>query len=149
MKLDQLPKLTTRSKKRMGRGLGSGKGKTGGKGMKGQKARGKIPAWFTGGGLTLYRKLPYVRGFTRHGGNPPRNPDPIIIKTEKLNGLKANSIVNLATLIENRLVKEKEAQKKGVKILGSAELKVALTLAVPASKSAVLSIEKAGGKVVS
>lgn len=148
MKLEQLPKLTARSKKRIGRGLGSGKGKTGGKGTKGQKVRGKIPAWFTGGGLTLYRKLPYVRGFTRHGGNPPKAPEPIIIKTDKLNSLKANSVVNLDLLIQSGLVKEKEAKKRGVKILGPAELKVVLTLELPASKSAVLSIEKAGGKVV-
>lgn len=62
MKLNQLPKLKNRGKKRLGRGLGSGKGKTAGRGTKGQKARGKIPVNFSGAGLALYKKLPLRRG---------------------------------------------------------------------------------------
>ncbi len=62
MKLHQLSVVSHRSKKRVGRGLGSGKGKTGGRGTKGQKARGKIALGFIGGTLPLYKKLPYRRG---------------------------------------------------------------------------------------
>ncbi len=146
MKLNNLPKLTDRSKKRMGRGLGSGKGKTGGKGSKGQKVRGKMPAWFTGSGLPLYRKLPYVRGLSRSGGNPARTLKPILLKTEALLSLKVKD-VDLSSLIENGLVKEKQAKKRGVKILGKAQLKTAFIVKIPVSKSARESIEQAGGKI--
>jgi len=57
MQLNTLAKTTETSKKRIGRGLGSGKGKTGGRGQKGQKARGKIPAANVGGGLILYKNV--------------------------------------------------------------------------------------------
>jgi len=56
MKLNNLPKTTIPSKQRLGRGTGSGPGKTSGRGTKGQKARGKIPLGFIGGTLPLYRK---------------------------------------------------------------------------------------------
>ena len=63
MKLDQLPKITTKKKKRLGRGYGSGKGgHTVGRGAKGQKARGKVKLGFEGGQLPLIKRLPLKRG---------------------------------------------------------------------------------------
>ena len=62
MQLHKLFKTTDKKAKRVGRGLGSGKGKTSGRGMKGQKSRENIPAGFIGGTLPLYKKLPYRRG---------------------------------------------------------------------------------------
>lgn len=61
MKLNQMVSIKSKPKKRLGRGIGSGKGKTAGRGTKGQKARGKIPIGL-GGGLPLYKKLPLRRG---------------------------------------------------------------------------------------
>lgn len=145
--LSNLPKVKGTTKKRMGRGLGSGKGKTGGRGMKGAKARGKIPAAAVGGGLILYKKLPYLRGWSRHGGNPARSLKPIIIKTSQLNVFKEKESVDLNSLIEKGLISEKEAKKRGVKILSEGELKVGLNINIAVSKSVKGIIEKAGGKV--
>ena len=145
MQLNNLPKTVTKSKKRLGRGLGSGKGKTGGRGTKGQKARGKIPASFIGGSLSLYRKLPYSRGW----GNKKASKNPVSIMTDDLSKLKTKSVVNVSSLIESKLVKEREAKKRGVKVLsGITELKVSLTVEIPVSEKAKTIIEQAGGKVI-
>lgn len=80
MKLHELMKVRAKSRKRLGRGLGSGKGKTAGRGTKGQKARGKIPATFVGS-LPLYKKLPLKRG----QGNPkPSKKEKSVRNREKL-----------------------------------------------------------------
>lgn len=147
MSLNQLPKVTVISKKRMGRGLGSGKGKTGGRGQKGQKARGKIPLAAVGGGLIFYKKLPYRRGWTRSGGNPKRSLKPVLIKTADLNKFKPKSVIDIDTLVSQGLASEKELNRKGAKILSSGELKVALTVKLPVSERVKSMIEKAGGKV--
>ncbi len=147
MKLNQLPKLTARSKKRLGRGLGSGKGKTGGRGQKGQKARGKIPAANVGAGLILYKKLPYKRGWTRRGGNPTRAAKSIIVKSSQLNNLKKGTLVNLSSLIEDGIVSERQAKKTGLKILIDQPFSVALNIEIPISKKAKQSLEKVGGKI--
>lgn len=143
MKLHQLPKTHARSKKRLGRGLGSGKGKTGGRGTKGQKARGKIPALFAGGGLALYRKLPFRRGW----GNKKASVKALPVDISKLVVFKNKAEVSLESLIEQGVVK-KEALKRGVKIVGNGTLKSSLVVKVSTSKSAAQVIEKAGGKVV-
>lgn len=140
MKLEQLSKITTRSKKRVGRGLGSGKGKTGGRGMKGQKARGKVPLTFIGGTLPLYRKLPLRRG----KGNPRMYLKPKAINLAALSIFKAKSVVDLQSLLDSKIISEKDL-KSGVKILGNGELKQPLTVKLPVSKSAQQKIEKAGG----
>jgi large subunit ribosomal protein L15 len=127
--------------------LGSGKGKTGGRGSKGQKARGKVPAANVGAGLILYKKLPYVRGWSRRGGNPARTPKPVLVPLEKLNSLKPKTRVDVAALIENKIVDASDVRKRGVKILSKGELTVALTVALPVSEKVKLSIEKAGGQV--
>lgn len=141
MKLHEVLKIKQRSKKRLGQGIGSGKGKTAGRGTKGQKARGKIPVGFTGG-LPLYKKLPLKRG----KGNPNFQPKAKVINLSQLNVFKQNTLVDLNKLIEEKLVSQKDA-KNGVKVLGSGEISLALTIKLPVSESARKKIEKAGGKV--
>lgn len=142
MQLNNLPKLTDRSKKRLGRGLGSGKGKTGGRGQKGQKARGKIPLATVGGGLILYKKLPYKRGW----GNRKVSPKSVVLSLSKLSYFKAKSVVDLDSLIGAGLVDAHSAQKRGVKITAG-DIKVALEVKLPTTKSAKEIIEKSGGRV--
>lgn len=142
MKLHQVEKLQVKKSKRIGRGLGSGKGKTSGRGMKGQKARGKVRLGFVGGGLPLYRKLPLRKG----KGNPKLSNDLKVINLEKLNIFKAKSIIDEQTLLEARIV-SKDDLKKGVKILSFGQVKNALIVKLPTSKSAKDKIEVAGGRV--
>ena len=113
---------------RVGRGHGSGNGKTAGRGQKGQKSRsgGKVRVGFEGGQMPLYRRLP------------------IAINVYELERFEADSVVTIDTLIESGLVKN---TFDGVKILGNGELSKKLTVQVNAfSKSAVAKIEAAGGK---
>lgn len=142
MKLHEFSKVKTKTKKRLGRGIGSGKGKTAGRGTKGQKARGKIPAAFTGG-LSLYRKLPLRRGY----GNPKMSSKPVLITLSHLNTLKQNSVVDIQKLVDEGIIKKKDALK-GVKILFSGELTKPFTVKVAVSKSVKEKIEKMGGKVI-
>lgn len=145
MKLSALEKLISKSKKRVGRGTGSGKGKTGGRGTKGQKARGKIPPSFIGGSLPLYKKLPFVRGW----GNKKANPKPFILTLDHLNNFKPNSKVTIDSLMEAKLVAGRNVQKRGVKILDRGEIKIkGLIVDIPVSSKAKVKIEKLGGKVV-
>ena len=144
MKLDNLPKTTERKKKRLGLGHGSGRGKTAGRGTKGQKARGKIPISFEGGALPLIKRLPFRRG---KGKNKVFRKKPIAINVKALNLLKKGAIVDMQTLIKNHIVNEDDANTYGVKILGDGILNVPLTVRLPVSKGARVKIEKAGGKV--
>lgn len=141
MKLHELLKVKSRGKKRLGQGLGSGKGKTAGRGTKGQKARGKIPATFTGN-LAFYKKLPLRRG----KGNPKLSIKPKVINLSQLNIIKAKEIVNVAKLLEAKIISEKDA-KRGVKILGSGNLSHVLTIKLPVSGAARRKIIELGGKV--
>lgn len=150
--LNQLPKIknstsVNKVKKRLGRGLSSGKGKTSARGQKGQKARGKIPAANVGGGLIWFKKFPYVRGWSRHGGNPARSPKMVVVKTSQLNTLPKDFVVNVVNLAGKGLVKEKEANKKGVKVLVDTKLEQSLVVQLPVSSKAKELIEKAGGRV--
>lgn len=144
MRLHQLPKITTNKKKRLGRGIGSGVGKTAGRGTKGQKARGKIPAAQVGSGLILYKKLPFRRGW----GNPKVSVKPTVVLTDELNQLKSKTIVSLDTLVTSGIISEKET-RGGVKILSGGEIKIALIVKLPISEKAKQLVEKAGGQVVS
>jgi large subunit ribosomal protein L15 len=149
MKLDQLLKIKARSDKRVGRGLGSGKGKTAGRGTKGQKARGSVPKGFIGGTLPLYKKLPMARGRGGKGGhNMLSRSHAVALSLSKLATFKAGSLVNLQSLVEANLVSGKDARQYGVKIVNNGEISVNLTVELPVSKSAAEKIEKAGGKVV-
>ena len=148
MELHSLVKTVEKSKMRMGRGLGSGKGKTGGRGQKGQKARGKVPAANVGGGLILYKKLPYRRGWSRSGGNPTRAPKAVLVKLSALNEFKASETVTVEALIKKGLVSGKEVAKKGVKVLAAGELTHGLTINLPVSEKVKELVEKAGGKIL-
>lgn len=142
MKLNLLPKLNKRPNKRLGRGIGSAKGKTSGRGTKGQKARGKIPLAFTGGGLPMYKKLPKRSGL----GNRKVSPKLTTISLSKLNVFKSKTVVDLEHLLSSKLISKNDA-KKGVKILADGKLSVSLVVKLPVSKTALKEIEKAGGKV--
>lgn len=148
MNLNNLPTIKTKSAKRVGRGQGSGKGKTAGRGTKGQKARGKISIThphFEGGQRSIFKRLPYKRG----KDNPRISTKPLVINLAALNLLPKNQTVTIETLAKFGIVKKDDAQNLGVKILGAGDLKIPLIISLPISKSAGKKIEKAGGKVVS
>src|SRR5258708_4018754 len=131
MQLSNLPKIVARRKKALGRGIGSGRGKTSGRGTKGQKARGKIPSANVGAGLILYKKLPYRKGYGRRGTNPTRTPKPVLITFAQLNNLPSKTKLDLACLIDKGLVTAKAGKKYGVKILSRGDLKVSLEVEIP------------------
>lgn len=144
MKLENLPKTTEAKKKRLGQGHGSGRGKTAGRGTKGQKARNKIPLDFEGGALPLIKRLPFLRG---KGKNKAFRKKRIIVNLKALNILKKDSVVDLETLIKNRIVREEDARNRGVKILGDGEILNPLIIRLPISKRALKKVEKIGGKI--
>lgn len=144
MNLHTLEKVITKPKRRIGRGIGSGKDKTAGRGYKGQKARGKVSLGFIGGTLPFYKKLPFKRGL----GNPKKSIKMIPVPLATLASFKAGSVVDLASLVEHKILLEKSAQKFGAKIMGDGEIKVALTIKLPITATALKKIEKAGGKVI-
>ncbi len=147
MKLNEIKKIKTKNAKRIGRGPGSGKGKTSGKGTKGQNARGKLSlghSHFEGGQRPLFKRLPYRRG----KGNKSLSKKPLVINLEVLNKLPKDSVVNLDILIKHQLINSTDAKKFGVKILGNGDLQNSLTISLPISKSAIQKVEKAGGKII-
>ncbi len=142
MRLEDLKpaKGATRKVKRVGRGPGSGAGKTASKGHKGQKARsgGVKGAGFEGGQMPLQRRIP-KRGFT----NIFRK-EYAVVNLADLGKAATADTVTPETLVKSGLIKD---MKSGVKILGMGELKVKLTVkAHKFSKSAVEKIQAAGGK---
>lgn len=148
MKLNQLPKITTKKKKRIGRGYGSGKGgHTVGRGNKGQKARTKIPLAFEGtkAKKSLFKRLPLRRG---KGKLKSLKPKPLVVNLKYLNLFKKGDLVDLNALVKKGIVGKKESEELGVKILGGGELKIALTLQLPCSKGAAQKIKKSGGEVI-
>jgi len=133
--------------KRLGRGIGSGKGKTSGKGHKGQKARsGGAVRVFEGGQMPIYRRLP-KRGFT----NPSRQSFAVLnlgtLQAALDAGrLDAGSTIDGVKLVESGVLRR---TRDGVRLLAKGELTTAVTVEVTgASKAAVEAVEKAGGKVV-
>lgn len=142
MKLHQLTKLVDRSTKRLGRGMGSGRGKTAGRGTKGQKARGKIPNSFIGGTLPLYKKLPFRRG----KGNRALSKKMMVLNLKNLDVFQAKSEISLESLLEQKIITERGA-RGGVKILGVGEINKALIFKLPVSSVAQKKIENVGGRV--
>ena len=142
MKLHELSPApgSVRDVKRIGRGHGSGNGKTAGKGHKGQKARsGATRPGFEGGQMPLYRRLP-KRGFTNRNGKVI-----IGINVDALEKFENGTVVTVETLIEAGIVKN---PRDGVKILGNGELTKKLTVKVDAcSQGAKEKIEAVGGSV--
>ncbi len=135
-----------KNRKRVGRGIGSGLGKTGGRGVKGQKSRSGVAIkGFEGGQMPIYRRLP-KRGFN----NPNSKNWNVVnlgqiedaIKAKKLDGKKT---VNAEALIAAGIIGK---ERDGVRLLGNGELKSKVTFEIDhASKTAIAAVEKAGGKV--
>ena len=150
MKLHELHPAegSTSAQKRLGRGAGSGLGKTSGKGHKGAKARsggGKRPG-FEGGQMPLYRRVP-KRGFNNVFGT-----DYAVVNVERLEVFENGDVVDAAALLEKKIIRllEKKIIRKelgGVKILGVGELTKKLTVkAAKFSGTAKEKIEAVGGK---
>ncbi|MCD7775949.1 MAG: 50S ribosomal protein L15 [Firmicutes bacterium] len=141
MKLSELSPAEGSAKKawRKGRGIGSGNGKTAGKGHKGQKARsgGSIRPGFEGGQLPLYRKLP-KRGF-----NNRFRTVYAIVNVGDLNDFDNGAVVTIDSLMEKRIVRK---EYDGLKVLGDGDITKKLTVQASAfSASAKEKIEAAGG----
>lgn len=139
----KLLKVKTKSKKRVGRGHGSGKVKTAGRGTKGQKSRGKIRSDFEGGQLPIIKRLPLLRGKLR---NKSPKEKATVISVGKLSAIPKGTLVTLEVLRKYHMIDKGVTR---VKILGNDPVTVALRITVPCSKSAKISIEKAGGSVTS
>ena len=134
---------STTARKRLGRGIGSGLGKTSGKGHKGQWARsgGGVRPGFEGGQMPLIRRIP-KRGFNNHFRKVYS-----IVNLSVLEGFEANSVVDMQALNEKGLIKVVKGSI-GLKVLGNGTLTKALTVkAASFSASAKDAIEKAGGKI--
>ena len=143
MKLHELEKNigATQAKKRLGRGPGSGLGKTSGRGQKGQKARsgGSINPVFEGGQLPLYRRIP-KRGFSNHMFKTRY----ATINLDDLNIFEDGTVVTPALLKERRVIKK---QLDGIKVLGNGNLEKKLTIqANKFSNSALEKIAASGSK---
>ena len=140
MKLHELssPEGSRKSVKRIGRGVGSGQGKTAGKGHKGQKARsGAKRPGFEGGQMPLYRRLP-KRGFTCRN-----TKDIVAVNVDRLDVFDNDTTVDVNALVEKGIVSN---PRDGVKILGNGEITKKLNVKVNAySASAKEKIEKLGG----
>ncbi len=148
MKLNEIKdnEGSSKGRKRLGRGIGSGKGKTGGRGVKGQKARSGVAInGFEGGQMPIYRRLP-KRGFNNIFAS-----DFVIVSLDRVQKaidagkLDAKATVDAAALKAAGVIRR---EKDGVRILADGELKAKVAFEVAgASKPAIEKIEKAGGSV--
>jgi large subunit ribosomal protein L15 len=140
------PEGTTKKRRRVGRGEGGGRGKTCGRGMKGQKDRHTVPPHEEGGRNPLYRRIPHLRGKTNRAMNIGLfRKQPAIINLSQLERFEAGTEVTPELLREVGLVKR---APHGIKLLGKGELSRPLTVKVHAvSESAREKIEAAGGTV--
>jgi len=146
MKLNELNNKSSRNKKRLGRGIGSSKGKTCGRGHKGQKSRSGVAIKsFEGGQMPLYRRLP-KRGFKRI-----KNKRIALMNLSRIqeiinkNKISLNTKINLQNLQKSNLINNKY---KKLKLLGSGDIKEKFDFEVDfISESAKEKIEKSGGKV--
>ena len=146
MKLNTLNFKPSKNKKRLGRGIGSGKGKTAGRGHKGQKSRsGVAMKSFEGGQMPLYRRLP-KRGF-----NPIKKNDIAILNLQQLQKfiskkkLNSQNLINLIQLKKNKILKNKIDK---IKLLGNGNIKDKINIEVDfISKSAKKKIEKSGSSI--
>ena len=145
IKLNNRAKIN-KPKMRVGRGIGSGKGKTSGRGVKGQKSRSGVAIKsFEGGQMPLYRRLP-KRGF-----NPIQKENIAILNLDKIQSfinkktINTNDILNSSSLKKLKLINK---NSKKLKILGSGEIKDKINIEADlASKSALEKLEKIGGSI--
>lgn len=141
MNIHSLQKLVERPRKRVGRGHGSGKVKTSGRGTKGQSARGTTPLGFEGGQSSLFKRYPFLRG---KGRNQSYRPKVVAVPLLLLGAFPNKSTIDLSALKSHHII---ETGVTKVKIIGNGKLTVALTVLVPASKGAAKSIQDAGGSI--
>ena len=145
IKLNNRSKIK-KSKIRVGRGIGSGKGKTSGRGVKGQKSRSGVAIKsFEGGQMPLYRRLP-KRGF-----NPLKKENIAILNLDKIQffinkkTINTNNVLNSSTLKKLNLINK---NSKKLKILGTGKIKDKINIEADlASKSALAKLEKIGGSI--
>ena len=135
-----------KSKIRVGRGIGSGKGKTSGRGVKGQKSRSGVAIKsFEGGQMPLYRRLP-KRGF-----NPVSKDKVAILNLEKIQTFIDSKTINTNEVLNANILKKLKIINKNsskLKILGTGEIKNKINIeANLASKSAIVKLEKIGGSI--
>ena len=145
IKLNNRPKLN-KSKIRVGRGIGSGKGKTSGRGVKGQKSRSGVAIKsFEGGQMPLYRRLP-KRGF-----NPVSKDNIAILNLDKIQSYIDKKNIKTSDILNSDLLKKLSLINKNsvkLKILGSGVIKDKINIEADlASKSAVEKLEKIGGSI--
>lgn len=145
MLLANLPKVVKNSKKRLGRGRGTGVGgHTVGRGQKGQKTRGVIPLWFEGGQLPLVRRTPFIKGKHRF---QVIKPQPTAVNFDLLSKhFEDKAVVDSQSVAKALKVSDKVA-KYGFKVIATGKLTKALQVKLPASKGAIKAIQDAGGSV--
>jgi len=133
---------STKRKRRIARGIGSGMGKTATRGTKGQKARRQVPAWFEGGQTPIHRRLPVKKGFR----NINHKEYAIVNLDDLQKFFKAGETVTPELIVERGVMSD---LKDGLKVLAFGELQTKLTVkAHKFSKTAAAAIEKAGGEVI-
>ena len=146
VKLNNLNVKSHKPKKRVGRGIGSGLGKTSGRGVKGQKSRSGVAIKsYEGGQMPLFRRLP-KRGFN----SLYKKEKDVAINLHNISKLIESKKIDSSKSIDLRkfLLKQKKLKKVKVKVLGTGDIKVKINiLADKFSKSAQAKIEKAGGKI--
>lgn len=144
MNLSELTPIKTKKLRRLGQGHGSGRGKTGGRGTKGDKARGKSRLGFEGGALPLIKRLPFHRGKDK---NKSFNLPTVVINVSDLEKLPKNSVVDVELLVKNNIIPPMNVRKASIKILGNGTITTPLTIKLPLSKSAKEKVEQAGGQI--
>ena len=145
MQLNSLTKIN-KKKIRVGRGIGSGKGKTSGRGVKGQKSRSGVSIKsFEGGQMPLYRRLP-KRGF-----NPIGKKNIAILNLDKIQSFIDKKSIKISEILNSDLLKKLKLINKNsikLKILGSGNIKDKINIEADlASKSAIEKLEKVGGSI--
>jgi len=143
--LSVLPALVTSAKKRLGRGLGSGKGSKSGRGTtRHQKARENIPLHFEGGQNRLVKRFPLLRG---KGRNYSKKYNKYVIYSEQLNVFDNGTKVDVDALKKANLI-EQTAKQPLIKLINKGAITKKLTVDLPVSQSVRAMVEKAGGTVI-
>lgn len=141
--LNKLEPIGRKKKKRLGRGIGSGRGSKSGRGTtRHQNAREKIPLWFEGGQNRLVKRFPLLRG----KGKNKSVREVIEIRTGSLNIYNDGDIVNAQTLLSHGLIAKTDS-KKDIKIILKGDIEKKLTVEVRATRGAKEAIENIGGSV--
>jgi len=144
IKLNTIKKIVAKKHKRLGRGHGSGKVKTSGRGTKGQKSRENIKVGFEGGQLPLSKRLPYLRGKGRNKSLKDKTGLRKSVTLQQLKSLPEGFKINIKNLREHNFI---GPGVKYVKIIGNTDISVKLHSELPCSVKAAEKIKKAGGSI--